>query len=191
MNLNDFKESIIDVGKALKPDDDWMPVLFLQKDGQTAMIGMFLMENDETKEMCAFMLRHVIRKTNPDSACFVTTAWMSKPPENFKASSEEECKEAYRKGYIKRPSEDPNRIEIVSAVCMGIRGENDGEAFMIGEIERFPDKPPQIKKWDIHDEEGLHLGGRFAEAIREGFATVDKTGDLSRLEQLKGLDKWE
>lgn len=192
MNLKQFQEHINNIGTTLDPGDDWMPVLFLEKDKTIAVIGMLLMENDQTKKLCAAMLKKIVSMTNPDSACFITTAWMAHPDARFKDSTTEEFEEAYRKGYVKRPSEDPNRIEIVSAVCMGVSGENDGEAFMIGEIERFPDKPPKIKKWDIHDDEDLKLTGRFADAIREGFESVDKTGDLSRLEQLKGiLNKWE
>ena len=187
MNLKSFQDSVEDIGKKLDPDDDWMPVLFLEKDKEVAVIGMMMMDNNETKNMCAKMITTVISLTNPDSACFITTAWMSTTNDAFKDASHEEINEAYRQGYIPPPSQDPDRIEIVSAVCIGVRGENDGEGFMIGEIERHTDKAPTIKKWDVHQDGDLHLTGRFADAMKKGFASVDKNGDLSKLSKLKGL----
>jgi len=188
MNLKLFQEQIEHIGTGLAPDDDWLPVLFLEKDDETAVIGLLLMENDTMKDICAKVMEMLVRVTNPDSACFVSTAWLSSMPEDKrgKYQSEEEIREAFDSGELPRPSEDPNRKEIVVAVCIGVKGENDGEAMMMGEIERSPDKPPRIKEWNIHDDD-MGMSGRFAGAIKEGFATVDNSGDLSRLTKLKGL----
>lgn len=186
MNLKEFQNQIEFVGKGLGPDDDWMPVLFLEKDKAIAVIGMMLMENDAMKDLCAYMLTKVISLTNPDSACFITTAWMSEAKDKYKEYTKDELHDAFERGYITRPSKDPDRIEIVNALCIGVRGENDGEAFMVGRIQRNPGKPPTIKKWDVHDEPEINVTGRFADAMKKGFASVDIHGDLSRLEKLKG-----
>ncbi len=186
MNLKSFQERIERVGTNLDPDEDWMPVLFLEKDNDMAMVGLLMMEDEQQKDMCAFVMEQLVRTTNPDSACFLSTAWMSRMREDNTYKNDEEIKEAYRTGEILPPSKDPNRKEIVIAVCIGVKGENDGEAMMMGEIERSPDGPPRIKEWTIHDDE-WGMSGRFADAIKKGFASVDSSGDLSRLSKMKGL----
>lgn len=187
MNLKAFQEQIENIGKNLDPKDDWMPVLFLEKDNERAIIGLMMMGNEEEKDMCAFVMEQIIRVTNPDSACFISTAWLSMMEEGArKYQSDEEVREAFRSGELLPPSKDPNRKEIVVAVCVGVKGENDGEAMMMGEIERSPGKPPRIKEWTIHDDD-MGFSGRFAEAMQKGFASVDNSGDLSRLTKLKGL----
>jgi len=188
MNLTAFQKSVEDIGKNLDPDEDWMPVLFLEKGDQRALIALMLMDNNETKDLCAAVMEQIIRVTNPDSACFISTAWITTAKEENKGKypDYESVEEAYKRGHILPPSLDPDRKEIVIGVCIGIRGENDGQAMMVGEIERSPGKPPRIKDWKIHDDD-MVMKGRFADAMHDGFATVDSSGDLSRLNELKGL----
>lgn len=188
MNLETLKQSIEDIGRGLPPQDDWLPVLFLEKDKEAAIIGLALMENDMTKDFCAFVMETLIRVTNPDVAAFISCAWKGTPRSADQFSTAEEFEEAYRKGYIPRPRDDPSREEIVIAVVIGVRGENDGQCILSGEVERHEDKGPTIRSWEEWDNEGTEVKGRFAEAIRKGFETVDKNGSFKNLAKLKGLE---
>jgi hypothetical protein len=103
-------------------------------------------------------------------------------PDRYQGMDIEELEEAYEKGWVPTATEDPTHTEAVVGTCIGVRGEGDGEALMIGHIERFPDKPPRIKKWDVYEDEA-RIEGRFADAIRFGFEHADPKGNLKSINQ--------
>lgn len=145
-----------------------MPALILEGKGEkaNAIFGFMgeSMRNEMMKDITATHLTMCIAELKPDCACFVTTAWSL----DFEAMNASEALiEAFRSGRI-RASQHPDRIEIVNAYCYGERGESEGEALMIGYIQRFKDKGPTIKKWKIISED-VSTEGRFPEAIKEGF----------------------
>lgn len=173
MKVEQFKEAIIDIGKHLAPDADWMPAFFLEKDRRLAIVGLLLMgESDESKDRTADMMEFLITVTNPDAVCFISTSWVGHGRED---------------GSWVRPSKDPKRKEAVTGFCMGVRGEADGEALLIGYIQRSPDKPPVITNWVMHESEDdneITTKGRFPEAMQAGFDNADPAGDLGRLETI-------
>lgn len=181
MTLKELQEMIEKVGKTLDPEDDWMPVLFLDKDNQLAMLGIPFMENESQKDMCAFALYAAIKRTNPDRAFFVTTAWASSPIGN-RFMSNEDFMEAIRQGWIPQPSQDPDRKEIVNVVMLNKDGKSE---MMTGFIKRSKTKPPKIVRWKMHDQPETDVKGRFGDAMRKGFAEADKKGNLDALKELQ------
>lgn len=167
MNLKRLQEIIEKIGESLPPNDDWMPALILESKEQVTIFGFAgnPMGGSRMKDLVAAQITKCIEQLKPDCACFISTAWSidfeGKPPPSGAMV------ELIRKGEI-RPSQHPDRIEIVNAYCYGEKGENEGEALMIGDIQRFENSHPKIKKWRII-EEGATAEGRFPEAIQDGF----------------------
>lgn len=185
MQLQGYQKMIENVGDGLPPDGDWMPVLFLEKDNNVVIMGIPFPEGDAGKDIAAAAIYATIRMTNPDSVAWLTTAW-SIPQDEMKKweGAGDDYLEAYKKGWTPRASEHPARIEIVNVVCIGVRGENEGEGMMIGHIKRFKDKPPKIIKWDVHEGDDMIMMGRFPEAIKKGFAKADPNGNLDVLKKM-------
>ena len=176
----ELKAMIEDIGQTIEPDGDWMPCLHVYTDQGAALIALLMMENDKTKDMCAKIMYNIIRRTNPNAVAFVCTAWQG-DPDSHGHMDREEFYEAYRKGWIPRPSQDPDRVEIVMVLIVD---KNKNSTMLIGEIERSPDQPPKIKEWkEWADKEPGD--GRFGEAIVNGFRDADPNGSLAVLEELK------
>lgn len=168
MNLERLQKTIEMIGLTLPPNDDWMPALILEKRNKVEIFGFAgnSMGGDLIKDIVADQITRLIADFRPDAACFITTAWTLDFGD--KPASEEMIRKL-RSGQI-RPSQSPNRIEVVNAYCYGERGENEGEAFMMGYIQRFKNSHPKIKKWrTIAGDSELTTEGRFPDAIREGF----------------------
>lgn len=169
MNLIKFRKNIEEIGSTLKPDEDWMPALILEKQDKMIIVELMCMGNDEQKDIEALLITKIISSMRPDAACFVSTCW------SLKMDPKDPISEAqYHAGLI-RPSTHPNRVEVVMCLCVGERGESEGEA-MMGTIERSKHKPPKIKKWenmpDVYQSEG-----RFIEAMRAGFKPQPEEGE--------------
>jgi hypothetical protein len=166
MNLKRLQRTIEKIGENLPPGDDWMPALILEKKESVSIFGFIgnPMGGTVMKDLVAETIMNTIAEFKPDCACFITTAWSL----DFGAmGSPQEMIDRYIRGEL-RPSQHPDRIEIVNAYCYGERGESEGEAMMVGYIQRSKDKGPKIKKWKIIDK-GATAEGRFPEAIQEGF----------------------
>jgi hypothetical protein len=184
IDIDHFKSLIERQGKNLPPDDDWLPFLFLVKDKKIALIGMPPANSQQEKVLTANILKIVIKRTNPDAVCYVSTAWVGEPLEANRFVDEKGFEEAFDKGWIPRPSEDPDRKEVVIMVVMN---RFDESGISMGYIKRRKDRPPMIKRWKDQIAKGESIGGRFGEAITEGFASADKNGNLEVLNSLKGL----
>jgi hypothetical protein len=171
MKVEQFKNAITDIGNGLSPTGDWMPTLFLEKDGKIAIMGLVGMpDQDEGKDWMAGIITVTIAITNADAVCLIMSAWTAPPNPD---------------GTITRPRDNPNRKEAITGYCMGVRGESDGEAMMMGYIQRSPDKHPVITDWTMlesEEENELTTKGRFPDAMRDGFRKADPTGHLGRLE---------
>jgi hypothetical protein len=166
MNLTKLQKSIEAIGENLLPDDDWMPALILEGKGAASLFGFVgnSMGNDLMKDIVADQITKCIAEFKPDCACLITTAWSIDFGDE---PASEAMTELLRRGEI-RPSQHPDRIEIVNAYCYGEKGESEGETLMIGYIQRFKDKSPRIKKWKIIEDDAS-AEGRFPDAIKEGF----------------------
>jgi hypothetical protein len=153
------------IGGGLPPNDDWMPALILENKGSASVFGFTDLDGDEAKDIVANKITEVIAEFKPDTACFITTAWTL---EFEKEKSSEAEIARFMSGHL-RIRDHPNRIEIVSAYCYGDLGENEGEALMIGYIQRYPNQGPQIKRWKIMDDDITTAEGRFPDAVKDGF----------------------
>lgn len=166
MNLKRLQKTIEKIGESLPPNDDWMPALILEGKKANSIFGFIgdPMGSSLMKEIVADQITRCIAEFKPDCACFITTAWSIDFGDK---GASEAMVDLIRRGEI-RPSQHPDRIEIVNAYCYGEQGESEGEALMVGHIQRFKDKHPKIKKWRII-EGNTTAEGRFPEAIKEGF----------------------
>ncbi len=169
MGFTKLKQKIEDIGTSLDPDGDWAPVLIVERQDNKMINCLLMMHNDETKDMCAKIMTKIIMETQPESATFISTGWLSKY--NDRHEDKESFMNKLESGLIARPSEDPNRIECVICIVVEQSGKN---AMIIGEIERSSTYP-KIKKWTEVDEANS-LDGRFAEAMREGFKRKEEYG---------------
>lgn len=143
-----------------------MPALIIEGKEQASIFGFIgnCMDDQIGKDAIANQITKVISEFKPDCACFITTAWSI----DFEAEGMDEFDMELWKAGAFRVRDHPNRVEIVNAYVYGVRGPNEGEALMMGTIERFPDKGPRIKKWKVF-EEGASAEGRFPDAVKEGF----------------------
>jgi hypothetical protein len=166
MNLRRLQRTIEAIGEGLPPKDDWMPTLILESKKANSIFGFVgdSMGGDLMKDITADQITRCIAEFKPDCACFITTAWSLEFEEGEVGELQAEM---MRSGKI-RASQHPDRIEIVNAYCYGEKGESEGEALMIGYIQRFKDRGPKIKKWKIIEEDASATG-RFPDAIKEGF----------------------
>jgi hypothetical protein len=168
MNLERLQKTIEEIGTSLPPEGDWMPALILEKPEDVSIFGFVgdAMKNDYTKSRTAEQMIELICEFKPHTACFVTTAWTL---DWEGIPNRDERLKGFMDGTL-RVSQQPDRIEIVSAYCYGEKGENEGEVLMMGYIQRFKDKHPKIKRWKIMGgQDDVSAGGRFPEAIKKGF----------------------
>jgi hypothetical protein len=166
MNLKKMQDIIEKIGKTLPPKDDWMPALIIEGKTMVEVYGFVgdPMGGQFSKDLVARKITDCIETFDPDAACFITTAWSL----DFEKGGMDDFElELYKAGATKI-KDHPKRVEIVSAYVYGVRGPNKGEAFMMGYIQRYPDKGPSIKKWKVVTE-GASAEGRFPDAIRKGF----------------------
>jgi hypothetical protein len=192
--LMSLRETIEDIGKDLPPEDDWMPVVMVEgifpadmpgvkpeQIGQPGIIvlGMAgnLMNHDAGKDFVAIMMEGMAEKFRATAMTFISTAWASTPParkmskaeeEYYKNESEEETRKrmyAEAKAFG-RPSEDPNRKEIVIVLSVAYGGEDDGTKIATADIVRSKG-PPQLTNWKIIAP-GVGFTGRFPDAIYQG-----------------------
>lgn len=176
-----------DQGKFLPPEDDWLPVLFLIKDQNTALVGLPPANTESEKILTAVIIRTTIRKTNPDAVCYLSTAWKGSMDAN-RFMDQESFDEAYSKGWIPRPSQDPDKEEIVILVMMNRQKET---GCIMGFVERRKNLHPLIKRWEELGGKNTGIGGRFGDAIEQGFASADINGNLEVLNTFKGLQRVE
>jgi len=166
VNLKKLQKTIEKIGEGIDPQDDWLAHLIMEKKGEGTICAFdpaFFM-SQESKDNCAEAIIKTISVLKPDCACFITTAWTINFEENNVSDLDVEL---LRSGTM-RLADHPKKVEVVSAFCVGERGESEGEVLMMGFIERSPDKHPRIKKWKIMPG-GMDSEGRFPEAMREGF----------------------
>jgi hypothetical protein len=170
MNLKRLQNIIEKVGEGIKPKDDWMPVLILEGKKETSLYGFVggPMEDQSSKDIVASKITACIETFKPESACFITTAWSI----DFEKNKMDEFDLELWKAGATKLADHPNRIEIVSAYVYGVRGENKGEALMIGYIQRHPDSSPTIKRWNVI-QDGASAEGRFPDAVKRGFRLAE------------------
>src|ERR1044071_6807545 len=107
MKSEEIQRMVEHVGSGLEPNADWMPALIVEKQGKLAIFGLATpMEDDQGKDAVAGCISASIYATEPDAACFVSTAW----------SLKQEDAGSYIPGT--KISDHPNRIEVVMCFIM-------------------------------------------------------------------------
>ena len=186
MTIDQVKGMVEGMREILKPDDDWVPTLFLEKGSEVAIVALMIMEDEAQKDVCANIMQMLVKRTNPDSACFVSTGWRGAPIADNQFADDEDMLEAYRQGWIPPPSIDPDKVEIVIVIIID---KDTTSTMAYGDIIRHPDKPPEIKKWKIIGPDKLAVRGRFGEAIHKGFEMADEHGNLEVLKKLETTER--
>jgi hypothetical protein len=165
-----IRETVEHIGKSLPPDDDWMPVVFVEGTFPADMPDVFL----------AGIMRGLAIKMKARGMTFLSTVWMShvKDPAYFKPGPENESEEdmkrraldeaeAWRKKHGP-PSKDPNRIERIMLFSVYYGGIDDGTKMAYADIKRSPGKHPVLQDWHLHDAAEMGFTGRFYDAVYEG-----------------------
>jgi hypothetical protein len=185
IDVEHFKSMVEGCGKTLQWNEDWYPFLFLVKDRKVAVVGLPPVNTETEKDYAAQIIEFIIKITNPDAVCYISTGWQGSPIGD-RFMDKESFDEAYRKGWIPRPSDDPDKKEVLIMTMMNKWKE---VGFIMGYIKRRQDRPPTIRRWVDHSGEGDTIGGRFGDALTEGFASMDPNGNLEVLDKLKGVRK--
>ena len=114
--INHFKEMIIDmIDHTFKNEGYIAPVVFalIEKEGETgiAILGDLneFMKNDSSKDNITKMIKQLNKELKPIATALVTEAWMSV----YSGKKSPLDKDGNYKEGIVKPSEDPNKIEIV------------------------------------------------------------------------------
>lgn len=145
-------------GLFTEPDDDWVPILFLEDtDGErmTMPIEQF-MTDDRTKDMLAeYIIPSVIEKFQPKVVVMVLSIWRGSPiPIGVDIDDRP------------RPSEDVNRTEglmIIEYTAKGITRNT------LAPIIRHKDSPPTLGEWEDFPTDG---DGRFVTPIVKAMKRV-------------------
>lgn len=158
----------------LNRDGGLQPIAFFRVGAQPRMqgprVGMIvpvkldMPNSDEGKDAVAEALRQIIKKLDADLVLMVLESWMVKP-------NEEEAAYIQKHGEFKvRPSQHPNRIEIVLFTLTKPNGDSWS---CWAEIQRdaqnrpsIPNEPPKL--------EYLQTGGRFGNLFTEEGGETDE-----------------
>lgn len=192
--LMGIRRSVEDIGRDLKPNDDWMPVVLVDgvvpKSGPlppgfdeaargqlaTIIVG-FASFDPNNKEMAAWLMRAMAVAFQATAMAFVSTVWMSvthAPSEPPEGETEAEMHKRFMREATEHqekhgtPSQDPNRIEKLMIISVSHGGEDDGCRTAFASIRRFKDKAPSLYDWAIMDDSQGGFMGRFPDAIMEG-----------------------
>lgn len=155
--------SVEEVGRRFtRPDEDWLPVLILRtaRGGIIASIDLRFYENDESKQRLVKRLSAVIVKSRATAFSLIQMMWRSYAiaPEGERPGPRER---ALRSGRL-RPSEDPLRQE---TILIHITDDMHAEIWA-AVIQRRPDRPPRLGRWEKTDLKIDHMTGRFIEPLR-------------------------
>jgi hypothetical protein len=153
--------AVRNVGKSFTgPDDDWAPMALL--DGPhgivPAALSMEFFASDATKD--ALVCEHLpalIRSTQTRKLALVLSAWMSVVPRSPEVDA---ALDEGRYPSRVRPSQDPNRQEIVS---VSVYDAERAECH-IARILRDGQGPPRLAKWSEAHIGPDELGGRFVDS---------------------------
>lgn len=190
-----IRRSVEDIGRDLKPDDDWMPVVLVDgvvpKSGPlppgfqeehrgelaTIIVG-FASFNPDDKELAAMLMRVMAVAFEATAMAFVSTVWMSVTSAPCEPWPENETEPEMHERIMREaeehtekygmPSKDPNRIEKLMIISVSDGGEDDGIKTALASIRRFKDKAPSLYDWVIMDDSKGGFIGRFPEAIMDG-----------------------
>lgn len=148
------RESINDMGPNLDPEDDWLPMAFLEdEDDALVMVCVdpqFMNEEDGKEILGTVVLPGIVEKVKARKYAFLSTAWMAK----IERDSDGEFDESIRL------SEHPDRMEVVIIACC----DREISQFHFAEIIRTPDHSPMLGPWEASSEQ---FESRFIDNVKE------------------------
>jgi hypothetical protein len=162
-----IKSSVESVGTTLKPDDDWVPVLWAASaEGKVGLFAIPQMGDPDSKDAAAAIIPIVIGEFKPKIAALVMTAWSKHydASDPIKHAAELARDEAKAGGFGRlEPLDDKCEI-----VCVWVFDQDGNERGLVADITRYPTLHP-VLSWR-QDMDGATATGRFPEAMRAGFA---------------------
>jgi hypothetical protein len=147
------KSAVVTVGQSFtEPDDDWMPTALVQNADSIVVAGLdpsFFGSTEAKDNLADEVLPALLRKYEAQRVALVMSSWMvSGKSEDVDMSV--------------RPSENPNRVEVVVVTVI----DRDNAGMYVAEILRGKE-PPILGEWDAHLAEGDGMiDGRFVEPVR-------------------------
>lgn len=153
------REQVRVVGRTFtEPDADWSPVAIVETPATIAVVGIdpaFLADQESKHLLGEQALPALVRQHKARKLALVMSAWMS-VVENRPGLAE-----ALVRGEL-RPSQDPERIEVVWVVVMDAEVKH---AWM-AQIRRSRRKPPKLGPW-TQPPEGGELAGLMVDSVAE------------------------
>lgn len=141
-----------------KPDDDWAPVALIDTPrgiGVVAIDSDYFADYESKRALAELVLPTLVREHKARKLALVTSAWMS-----FLADRPE-ARDAMTRGKL-RPSQDPERIEVVWIIVMDAEVKRAWSA----PILRSRRKPPRLGPWTTHsDSADRVVGGPMVESV--------------------------
>lgn len=130
-------------------DDEIMPTLFADLDGNPSVIILPL-PDDETKDEAKYFLMDLIRKNRITGFCFVCESYMTR----MKETNEDVTLDAIMK---MTPTERPDTKEIIMAQFCTAKET----LFYIADIVKFEDGKRTLGKWECMKD--WNVSGRFGQ----------------------------
>lgn len=161
---------IAHVGSDFAPDEDWMPMGFLQgADGKDALLALdpeFFSSDALKNRLTDTVLPQTIAELGAIRAALLTSNWVTRVTNDDygRAQFDPETGNPHV-----RPSVHPGRIEALFLLV----ADSGGCVGYMAEINRTTDATPVLGEWEEVPDGAL--GGRFAEALQRpfGLPTMD------------------
>lgn len=160
------QQHVRNVGRSFtEPDDDWPPMFIAEMRGGRGAVGLLPLEafaSDDTKDVLAeVVLPAIIERFKATKFAFTTSAWLSI------VGHRPDVQAAQMEGRM-RPSEDPERIEIVTLTCY----DAERHDWFGARIHRTRRRPPKLGPFqEAHEIIGgerrpdWNVDGRFVDPI--------------------------
>lgn len=175
LSFADFSDAIrsmiADIGRGFRPDEDWMPTIFLLADDGLVVAGIdpeFMSSEPSKDQLADIVIPGLILQSKARMAAMVTTSWMVKVAPGTTYGRAQFDDHGLRLG----PSLHPGRVEVATLlVC-----DAANSTFHTSEIARSPDAAPRLGAWEAPP--GATAGGRFPEAMQRAFG--QQPGDAAQ-----------
>ena len=152
-----------EIGKSFsQPDDDWIPILILDRPNGKREVFSVAFGSQADKEKFAFLLPMMFRDIRPTFAAMVISAW-SVRIEKDNPNAEREARAAMDTGISKHK----DRYEVV---IVTVATKDGGQEEYHAEIGRRDGRPPTLGAFTKIESDRQE--GRFANLLSRGFEAM-------------------
>lgn len=157
------QEKAREIRPTLKPDDDWVPMLFFLKEGETiaAPAPPNAFRDGGTKDRLANAISVMVHVLQPNAVAILVVQWFKE----LKLTKEE--RQVLERTPLRQQdsiADDPDRQEKLGLMVY----DRNGERLYHAPIKRHSHRAPSLGQWELFP---YALGqSRFAEAIVAAFA---------------------